>query len=651
MQQNNSYLIQESLPDYIIGSNSNDYYNIGYDNDAIETKIHDDVKNLLDEFRSDLSTSIDDVETKVGVKLNAIKENVNTVESKIAAVESKVDDLAKFHTDDDDDAEKKLENPEISSCPSFQNSDTWLNSPRLSNINEKGMTLDAVQSLVMDVSPLDTVDGSEHVLSQSICLKGSNLLTWEDDLDTSISTSTTTTLSAEEEMMEEDVIKSVTFRLLYLALHDHQHKGARKEVLSRYRKEESCIDDKKNTNVTELESKNVGKFDFECPDTKYIVTLIGDIGFGAALRIGAMDPYFLGLVSDRTVLVMNTLSKDIIDNGGFNRPLKLAGCERKDMQCVFMPSSPCVITMDDLSKAPNLSPQELKEFRSKGVLQEKYANEKVIIVEPSLNGHKPLPFGLQDALVNKISSLYAQRDDNSSTPKPWELNKAVLEKVYKFIREKGATQWIFHHLIYLYILRPNVSSRATIDKTINKVIPDNFNPGTAIGLPIRGTDKCVRESECLTFDQYMQVLQEFSIKRSKAIHNAEGDESDELIHNTVILTTESKDILNSRLRYSPKNESFPYEWIVNEEDVGQGSGNPNTFTQTNGENSFDADDVMISSMVSLQMQLYSDALIVNTCSNFHALIQTLVGAGCGRVSYVESMKDNDNPDFRLKCAW
>ncbi len=144
----------------------------------------------------------------------------------------------------------------------------------------------------------------------------------------------------------------------------------------------------------------------------------------------------------------------------------------------------------------------------------------------------------------------------------------------------------------------------------------------------------------------MQVVREFGIKRSKARHNttaAAEDETEteralevdeELLYDTVILTTESKEILESRLRYVPSNESFPYEFVVNEEDVGQGSGNPNAFTRTFGENKFDADDVMISSMVSLKMQLHADSLLLNSCSNFHVLIDAVINenGGCGQVS-------------------
>ena len=153
----------------------------------------------------------------------------------------------------------------------------------------------------------------------------------------------------------------------------------------------------------------------------------------------------------------------------------------------------------------------------------------------------------------------------------------------------------------------------------------------------------------------MQLVREFAEKRKKQynINNdtirGENSTNDNFVHDTVILTSESKDILQSRLAYIPKNESFPFEFIVNEEDVGQGSGNPNSFASS--QNGFTPDDVMISSLVSMKMQIHSESMILNSCSNFHILIGTLVHVGCSRTNYSETLLQNDNPEFRMKCLW
>jgi hypothetical protein len=45
---------------------------------------------------------------------------------------------------------------------------------------------------------------------------------------------------------------------------------------------------------------------------------------------------------------------------------------------------------------------------------------------------------------------------------------------------------------------------------IQESIPHNHDPQEAFGLPIRGSDKCGRESTCLKFDKYMQLATEHS---------------------------------------------------------------------------------------------------------------------------------------------
>jgi len=625
---------------------------------------------------------VDDGDTKADVKLqlegmeerlkradDTMLETLEDAHSKIAVLEGKI----KGHLKDEDQKSMQIHAMErrvesllttmaehgkatntadtnthtAAACPNtFRNSEQWLNSPRISNINEEGMTHELVQSTILHVSPLDSTDGSKNILNQSMCVDGSKLLSWEEDLESTIGVFEEgegeggSKLSPQE---EEEIISYLTYRLMYIAVHEHQHGPARQEALARYNPDPVC----KTSTTEELETNyNVGKFDYECPDTKFIVSVVSDIGFGASLRVGVMDPFLLGLASNRTVLFLNTISKDIIDLGSFNRPLKLASCERQDMQCVFMPLSPCVITEEEMSRAPILEGDALKNFRNTGVLGPEHVNERVLIVEPILGGHKALPFGLEDAMVDKIQSLYKETDGGKDLkrlfPPVWDLSDNVLEKVYNFIRKKGKQKWIFHHLINLYFTRPNLKSRSEIDSLVQKALPADFDAKSAIGLPIRGSDKCRRESECLTFDQYMEVVKEFGARRSAITKDESGS-----VHNKIILTTESKNILESRHGYTAKNGDFPYEFIVNEEDVGQGSGNPNAFTR----GSYTADDVMISSMVSLKLQLHANSLLLNTCSNFHVLIGAMKDAGCGLASYAEVMKDNVNPEFRLKCGW
>lgn len=110
-----------------------------------------------------------------------------------------------------------------------------------------------------------------------------------------------------------------------------------------------------------------------------------------------------------------------------------------------------------------------------------------------------------------------------------------------------------------------------------------------------------------------------------------------------MLTSEDKKTIQSRLNYT-KNETFPFDFVVNDEDAGQGTGFPGSF----GEN---ADHIMISSLISLKMQLYTESVVVNSCSNFHKLLADLVVNECGNLNYIESYSDNEKPEFRLNCGW
>lgn len=580
----------------------------------------------------------------------------------------------------------KQEGQSSTSCTSSNNNDEtitnspqWLQGPRLSNINEDSMTHELVQSLILHVSSFikkegeEMLIGSKDVLEQSMCLPNSPFLTWKRQNINSTTNKNNDNNEKEEE--EEKFIKQLALRLTFLAIHEHQHKPAQKEALSRYNhyhlhNNSHC----KNNNTTSttnsheqfLSKHNIGNFDYECPNTKFIIAPIPGVGFGASIRLGVPDPLFLGIISNRVVLFMNNIPSNItsIQTQGLHNPNHLFSCNhRKDYQCVYRPISPCVLTHEDVKNGYVVSDEDLKKWRMNGKLEnDKLNDEKVLIVLGSINGHKPIPKGLNDKLVDIVSSLVnntstranntAKYNDELMTKWNFQFDNDTLDKVYKYI--SNIEWWMLHFISMFYLVRPNMTSRQKVNHFVHKALPSDFQSHSTIGLPIRGSDKCLRESECLSFAQYTKLIQDFAMKKSKKrqqqnhIHNEDKNET-VLLYDRVILTSESKDILNSRFQYTPKNESFPFDFIVNEGDVGQGSGAPRQFTKSD----FTADDVMISSLVSLKLQLYPESLLLNLCSNFHNLIVSFVLMGCGYVdaSNIVSMKEYDNPDFQINCAW
>ena len=145
----------------------------------------------------------------------------------------------------------------------------------------------------------------------------------------------------------------------------------------------------------------------------------------------------------------------------------------------------------------------------------------------------------------------------------------------------------------------------------------------------------------------MRLGQELVEKRKR--QKASDPFSQKYEYDKIVVTSETKELIMSRLRYMPKNSSFPFDFLVNERDAGQGTGDPKTrIWLTTG-----ADNIMISSLISLQLQLYPESLAYNSCSNWHKVIASLFRNGCGlaRDFYLESLQNNDNKEFRVGCNW
>ncbi len=358
----------------------------------------------------------------------------------------------------------------VDSCTS-QNSEAWLSSKRISNIDENLMTDELIESLILGTSPLDTDNGSRDILEQSLCLNDSNFINWKP-------TKTKFKDQKINDLFSKDrAIKDIAFRLMFLAFHEHQYGPARKEAIARYRNIFSCRDT--------LKKLNVPRFDFECPDTKYIVVAVDGVGFGAAVRAGLMDPMFLGLTLGRVVLFINSVS---VAPEGFIRDNWLLGsCPRRDMQCSFMPSSPCVITEEDLQKAPTIPKDDMEDIRRTGKLGPEYENEKVVIFNPNSKGHQNIPTGLRTAFVNIISSLYNGRAMVEEPSHDWEFDEKTLQKAKDYILNERIDRWIPHQAATFYVLRPNMEKRNHIEKAIEAILPENFDFQSTFGFPIRGT--------------------------------------------------------------------------------------------------------------------------------------------------------------------
>ncbi|GFH56980.1 hypothetical protein CTEN210_13455 [Chaetoceros tenuissimus] len=308
-------------------------------------------------------------------------------------IEEEEEDIANIDRIDADNDEQNI--------ASFKYSDDWLQNERFSNINEEIATPEYVQNLILSTSPIDT-KGSKHILNQSLAIEDSPFITWE-----------------------KTDARILAQRLIYLALHEHQHAPARKEALSR----------QKGYNHDILTANKVGVFDYQCdPETKYLVHNHGSrvTGFAYANK-GFLNLFLAAISSDRVLLSYKP-----------RRGNWLVSCERSDLQCIFLPFTPCTITKDSLIDSPtkNVTTIDNGQFRTllaNGTLGEEYDDEKILVLPENQSAAQ---YGnetphLREKIISIILKLF-HRDDIHTTGEartestfPWDLSNAELEEAGK----------------------------------------------------------------------------------------------------------------------------------------------------------------------------------------------------------------------------
>ncbi len=135
-------------------------------------------------------------------------------------------------------------------------------------------------------------------------------------------------------------------RLLYLAMHWKFHKPA----LEEHKLRKSCAkNDEENLNAF-MDHHNIQSMDFECSDAKFVVIPVGSIGFGAYLNTVATAAITLALRTNRIPIFSSKSFFPWQKRKGKIDAWELAPthCERKDLQCYFLPMSPCTVTNEEL---------------------------------------------------------------------------------------------------------------------------------------------------------------------------------------------------------------------------------------------------------------------------------------------------------------
>jgi hypothetical protein len=120
---------------------------------------------------------------------------------------------------------------------------------------------------------------------------------------------------------------------------------------------------------SQFDSLGIGRFDFECPGSKYLVVGLSGNGLGANVREAMFQAFLAGLISDRIV---------VFKNFKWNKEgWLLASYKRRDYQCFFAPTSPCVPTVVSLDNTYHVEGQKAKDLVLRGELPQGQEDNKV----------------------------------------------------------------------------------------------------------------------------------------------------------------------------------------------------------------------------------------------------------------------------------
>jgi hypothetical protein len=528
------------------------------------------------------------------------------------------------------------------------NSASWLNSGsrRLGNYNDSLMNDEYVTSMILNnMAPLlSDPTHSKVILQQSLCHSNSIFLSVNDIGDDLINPSNQT-------------IHFWALRFIYFAVHIHQHQHARLEAQARHRYRDNC--------QPEMIMRQIGMYDYECPDAKFLVVSIGRLGLGAVMRLGVVNGLMAGIATNRTVLIMNNAP---VGPKFLTQEWLLASCPRKDMQCFYLPTTPCTLTEKELSNAKQLERGETRRVFKMGEIPKHLMDERVLLMDIVLRPQRTPPTlrpVLRDIVITHlIEPLVREHPDDPRIPLFRKAAYSVLitepeDGSYYYF---GSVSKASHALVF-YAMRPNLHYAQKLDRIIKEAIPKDFDPDLALGIPIRASDKCIGESECISFEKYMIMMGRVwkkhqpdileSMKR-KGRRQAVLPES---FNGSLIVTSEAPEMRKAQEIFEKQRPRgllpFNFRFVNNDYDHSQGTGNPLLMGKSVANKTVAMDEMMLSAISSLKIQLHARYTIGNCCSNFHLLMFDFLRDGCGasRNQLSECMQDNEDPEFRLCCQW
>jgi hypothetical protein len=351
------------------------------------------------------------------------------------------------------------------------NSKAWLEGPRRDNTEVPDAWLDDIMQphLLLDQPNIDAV------LDQTLCYATGRFRNF------SLSWNST----------DPTQIHDWEFRLLYLALHRMLHVAAYPEYQLR-----------KKCGILETGQTlpyGLNNFDYECPNAKFLVTVVNTrAGVGTVMRQGVMPSFFMAISSGRIPLFVQSVKGDEL-NGMLTARFPLASCERGDWQCAFLPTSPCVLTLDELRSATILNEGDLRYLKRRGQVKKAHENVRVLVNDASSllplltnamimdNIHKKAK-GAIKALLNDCQKKATTEELQKEQ---WKTLRAASEshRVPYSKDDAGEVRKLRTlRVAFVYMMRPNPWARQEIDNQIENTIPllNGSQDRQFFGLPIRG---------------------------------------------------------------------------------------------------------------------------------------------------------------------
>jgi hypothetical protein len=208
---------------------------------------------------------------------------------------------------------------------------------------------------------------------------------------------------------------------------------------------------------------------------------LGEAGLGAVMRLTAVNALLAGMATNRVVMFVNNAP---VGPQNVQNPWPHASCDRHDMQCFYLPPTPCVLTVKELAEAHVLRRSEMRQMFKRGEIPGGHAEDRVVVTKINTRPHMA-PEHLRENLVALAKKHIV---DNA-------LLERAVELIHKIEPLEESRYYYFghsskvHHAAVFYAMRPRPLYAKLLDKVVDSV-PDDFRPDVSLGLPIRGMLVC-----------------------------------------------------------------------------------------------------------------------------------------------------------------